>query len=278
VFDANWDLALADTLRLRASLARRSGDIRVLAERLPGSLDPGTAVDAGVRDARIDLRIDGEREQHGALGQRTGRHRTGGFGTRLVRDATAGTGRWLAPLNGRCRPRLPQVGVWSLLAPPGWRMRGTLDAGLTLAGTRQAPDWSGRLQADGLALRSVVDGIEFGNGRLRARMQGQRLTIEEFLPCRVPAARRAARCKPAATRCGCRPPRAMAARCRASGSTRRHRAGTARVFAGGPAAGGLGQLQARLRNTRASTCRALRSTRPCSCCPKRLRRAWATTS
>jgi translocation and assembly module TamB len=182
VFDANWDLALADTLRLRASLARRSGDIRVLAERLPGSLDPGTTVDAGVRDARIDLRIDGE-TVNSTL--RWDSERAGSvqaeFGTRLVRDATGWDWPLAAPLNGSVQARLPQVGVWSLLAPPGWRMRGTLDAGLTLAGTRQAPDWSGRLQADGLALRSVVDGIEFGNGRLRARMQGQRLFIEEFL-------------------------------------------------------------------------------------------------
>ncbi|MDO8277303.1 MAG: translocation/assembly module TamB domain-containing protein, partial [Burkholderiaceae bacterium] len=47
-------------------------------------------------------------------------------------------------------------------------------------GTRGAPQLTGNLRADDLALRSVVDGIEFGQGRLRASVAGARLRIEEF--------------------------------------------------------------------------------------------------
>lgn len=181
VFDAAWELAMSDTLRARVSLVRRSGDIRVLAESLPGSLDAGTAVDAGVRNARIDLAVD---DLNVSAALRWDSERAGtaqaDLGTRLARAADGWDWPAQAPLTGTVQARLPQVGVWSLLAPPGWRMRGTLDANLVLTGTRQAPDWSGQIRADGLALRSVVDGIEFGNGRLRARMQGQRLFIEEF--------------------------------------------------------------------------------------------------
>jgi translocation and assembly module TamB len=50
-----------------------------------------------------------------------------------------------------------------------------------VAGTRQSPELSGPLQADDLALRSVVDGIELRNGRLRAQLAGQKLVIDEFL-------------------------------------------------------------------------------------------------
>ncbi|MET0312729.1 MAG: translocation/assembly module TamB domain-containing protein, partial [Burkholderiaceae bacterium] len=57
---------------------------------------------------------------------------------------------------------------------------GSLGANVVIAGTRAAPDLSGTLQADDLALRSVVDGIEFGNGRLRARLAGTRMLIDEF--------------------------------------------------------------------------------------------------
>ncbi len=39
----------------------------------------------------------------------------------------------------------------------------------------------GDLQANDFALRSVVDGIEFGNGRLRARLDGTRMRINEFV-------------------------------------------------------------------------------------------------
>ena len=182
VFDADWDLAAADTLRLRAALVRRSGDIRVLADN-PGAQGPGAnaTIDAGVRDARISISADGNDLRASV---RWDSERAGNAQAEFATRAGRGAGGWDwpadAPLIATVRARLPQVGVWSVLAPPGWRMRGTLDANMALAGTRQAPRWSGTLQADDLALRSVVDGIEFGNGRLRATLQGQRLEIDEF--------------------------------------------------------------------------------------------------
>ena len=159
----------------------RPGDIRVLAEVLPGSPDVGTAVEAGVKDARFTLALDGDNLTAAVRwdSERAGTAQAE-VRSRLARNGGGWSWPALAPLDGSIQARLPQVGVWSVLAPPGWRMRGTLDASLTLSGSRQSPHWSGRLQADGLALRSVVDGIEFGNGRLRARMQEQRLFIEEF--------------------------------------------------------------------------------------------------
>jgi translocation and assembly module TamB len=59
-------------------------------------------------------------------------------------------------------------------------VRGTLDASLDLGGTLRAPQWSGHLLASEMAVRSVVDGIEFGNGELRATLHGERLTIAHF--------------------------------------------------------------------------------------------------
>ncbi|UCV00124.1 translocation/assembly module TamB domain-containing protein [Acidovorax radicis] len=85
-----------------------------------------------------------------------------------------------APLAGTLRARLPDVGVWSALAPPGWRVRGTLDASATLSGTRNAPQWAGTLGADDMAVRSVVDGVDLQGGRLRATLRGNQLDITEF--------------------------------------------------------------------------------------------------
>jgi translocation and assembly module TamB len=39
---------------------------------------------------------------------------------------------------------------------------------------------SANLLADDVTLRSVVDGFEFGGGKLRARLDGTRLRINEF--------------------------------------------------------------------------------------------------
>ncbi|MHB1200998.1 MAG: translocation/assembly module TamB domain-containing protein [Polaromonas sp.] len=183
LFDGAWDATLGDTLRLKASLARSSGDITVQAETAQGT---PARVAAGVRQARVSLESVGEAV---TLALRWDSERAGNaegqLKTRLTRaPAGAGTAGWLwsadAPLNGQLRAQLPRIGVWSVLAPPGWRLRGSLAADVAIGGTRAAPQLTGSLQANDLALRSVVDGIEFGNGRLRARLDGARIRIDEF--------------------------------------------------------------------------------------------------
>jgi len=180
LFDGRWDAALGDTLRLKASLVRSSGDISVQAATAQG---PATRVAAGVKEARLTLDSNGETLTM-ALRWDSERAGTadGQLTTRLVRSAATG---WAwpadAPLNGQLRAQLPRIGVWSVLAPPGWRLRGSLAANVAVSGNRGAPQLSGTLQADDLALRSVVDGIEFGNGRLRATLDGTRMRISEFI-------------------------------------------------------------------------------------------------
>ncbi len=217
LFDGQWDLTLGDRIALRASLGRRSGDLRIHPDGLPGegraadvpaaaSTDnsPGSAaaqtggaaqrrpsaagrppdasaIDAGVRDLLLQLQVEGERvaAQFRWDSERAGNAQAS-FSTRLVRDPDGWSWPASSPLEARLRARMPQLGVWSLLAPPGWRVRGTVDADLALHGTRDAPRWNGRLLASDVAVRSLADGIEFGNGQLRASLQGQRLDIEQF--------------------------------------------------------------------------------------------------
>ncbi|MFC6282242.1 MULTISPECIES: translocation/assembly module TamB domain-containing protein [Polaromonas] len=188
VFEGAWDARLGNTLALKVSLERSSGDITVQADGDPGG---PARVTAGVRQARLSLASEGEAvtlvlrwdsERAGTV--------DGQLKTRLARtpangsDKGSGTGGWLwpldAPLSGQLRAQLPRIGVWSVLAPPGWRLRGSLGADITVSGTRAAPQLAGDLQANNLALRSVVDGIEFGKGRLRARLDGTRMRINEF--------------------------------------------------------------------------------------------------
>ncbi|MEC5213476.1 translocation and assembly module TamB [Polaromonas sp. CG_9.5] len=183
VFEGQWDAVLNNSLKVKASLARSSGDITVEAPGVPGN---ATRVAAGIKEARISLETAGDAL---TLALRWNSERAGTadgqLKTRLVRAPDGqGVGGWLwpadAPLNGQLRAQLPRIGVWSLLAPPGWRLRGSLGADVTISGTRAAPNLAGDLQANDLALRSVVDGIEFGNGRLRARLDGTRMRINEF--------------------------------------------------------------------------------------------------
>lgn len=164
----------------------------------------GAGTAAGVREAEATLDLEGEalRARVRWMSERAGEI-DASVNTRLslagpaaasppaparpgAADAPQRTGTaslaWApdAPLAGTLRARLPDVGVWSALAPPGWRVRGTLDASATLSGTRNAPRWSGTLGADDLAVRSAVDGVDLQGGRLRATLQGNQLDITEF--------------------------------------------------------------------------------------------------
>ena len=191
VLDGGWDLALGQSLRLSAHLARASGDLSLLATDEQTGVQSRVA--AGVRAARLDIdsngpaltaRLQWDSERAGVI--------HGTLGTRLAAGPDDGGTHWhwpaTAPLSGQLQARLPQISVWSQLAPPGWRLRGALQADMRLGGTRAQPLLTGTLAADGLALRSVADGFQFQDGRLRARLDGTRLLIDEFL-LRGPAPR-----------------------------------------------------------------------------------------
>jgi len=195
LFDGDWDVLLplraGTPLRMSAGLQRRSGDLAVQTDGGLGD-DTGRAatgqrLQAGVREASLSLSAQGQAVQarlrwdSERLGQASADLNT----SLAAQPATTGNAleRWWptsAPLRGTVNAQLPQVGVWSALAPPGWRMRGTLKADATLGGTRGTPQWSGSLQADQLALRSVVDGFAFSNGVLRATLEGERISIQRF--------------------------------------------------------------------------------------------------
>jgi translocation and assembly module TamB len=200
VFDGEWDISLPGPtgggapLRLSAQLQRSSGDLSVQTDGAGSNASGGTNItrrplQAGVREARLNISAQGSQVK---ASLRWASERLGlasaDLSTEIGTSSTPGStasalDRWWparSPLSGTLSAELPQVGVWSALAPPGWRMRGTLKAEASLSGTRGAPQWRGSLQAEQLALRSVVDGFEFSNGQLRASIEGERLSIDRL--------------------------------------------------------------------------------------------------
>lgn len=189
VFDGSWDMTLpADAgtpPRLSAQLQRRSGDLSVQTDgAFDANSSTGLRLQTGIREARLNLDTQGStvravlRWDSERLGEASADLST----SLSPPDADTPAWHWPeeAPLRGSIKASLPQVGLWSALAPPGWRMRGSLAADLTLAGTRAAPLFNGSLRADDLALRSLVNGISFSRGQLRATLAGERITIERF--------------------------------------------------------------------------------------------------
>lgn len=168
---------LDNDLRLKLSAERSHGDLFIDTGQASGQR---TA--AGLRRSRIqlhilnhDMRAEFEWDsQH--LGQVQAQVQS--------QLSLTAQGHWQwpdqAPLSGSLQARLPQIGAWSVLAPPGWRVQGTLDARLALTGTRGMPQWDGQLTAEELAVRSAVQGIEFSQGRMQARLQGQSLILDRL--------------------------------------------------------------------------------------------------
>jgi translocation and assembly module TamB len=172
--ELNW--TQQDRLRVQAVLERSKGDLRIAADGAPGQ-----QLKAGLRTARVQLQVDGEdvRTQLQWDSEQMGQAQAQAQ-TRLSASAQGWSWPEQAPLSGQLQANLPRVGAWSLLAPPGWRVQGTLDANVTLSGTRAQPQWQGRLQADKLAVRSAVQGIEFSQGQLRAQLQGQQVELTQL--------------------------------------------------------------------------------------------------
>lgn len=169
-------LEQTEALHLSARIERSRGDLRINADNASGQ-----RINSGLRDARITLEVDNDKVQvqlnwdSEQMGQLQAQAQT-----RLSHDTQGWHWPAQAPVSGQLKAQLPRVGAWSLLAPPGWRVQGTLDTQLELSGTRQDPQWQGHVQANNLAVRSAVQGIEFSQGQLRARVHGQQVDLEQL--------------------------------------------------------------------------------------------------
>ena len=163
-------------LNLSVTAERSQGDLRIQTDSASGQ---STA--AGLRQAKVVVRVQNEQLMAELNWDSV---RTGQAQAQLKSQLSRTSDGWQwseqAPLSGSAQASLPQIGAWSMLAPPGWRVQGTLDANLTVSGTRSQPQWQGRLQADQLAARSAVQGIEFSQGQMQARLQGQSLVLERL--------------------------------------------------------------------------------------------------
>ena len=171
---AQW--RMDQDLNLSVTAERSRGDLRIQTDSASGQ---STA--AGLRQAKVFLRVQNEQLQaelnwdSAQMGQAQAK-----LQSQLTRSQEGWQWAEQAPLSGSVQASLPQIGAWSVLAPPGWRVQGTLDASLSLSGTRSQPQWQGRLQADQLAAKSAVQGIEFSQGQMQARLQGQSLVLESL--------------------------------------------------------------------------------------------------
>jgi len=183
-FNARWDIhSTRQTPHLALTLERAAGDLRLTLHD-DASVQGDSVVSAGIEQARLHLAIHSGAHMQARLDYHSAQagHISAELGTPLRADASALGWHWPgdAPLSGHVNASLPNIGVWSLFAPPGWRVGGSLQARADIAGTRQQPQWQGTLQADDFSIASPLDGVDLNRGTLRARLQGTRLRIDEL--------------------------------------------------------------------------------------------------
>ena len=176
ILAGQWDAKQTDALHVSATLERSSGDLRLRADDSRQLVLP-----ADMREARLEINLD---DGYLSSSLRWDSARAGkalmAFSTQLQPLGQGWTLARNVPIGGGLQIQMPPVDAWSALAPPGWRLRGTMEADITVSGTLDLPQWSGTLRARDLAVRSVVDGIDFSQGTLNATLQGQQMDIQDF--------------------------------------------------------------------------------------------------
>ena len=103
--------------------------------------------------------------------------------TGSVRVQTTPERRWPnaeAVLSGEVQARVADLGIWGAWVPPGWRLGGELRTVATLSGRFGDPRYAGEITGTGLALRNLLQGVNVSDGQIRARMDGDKATIERF--------------------------------------------------------------------------------------------------
>ena len=142
---------------------------------------PGRGMRAQLQDLSLQVHMQGQ-EVRADLVWNSKRAGQLNANLRSALQPTSDGWQWpdTAAIAGTIKANLPDIGIWAMFAPPGWRVSGSLDANLQLSGTRSDPRWQGHISADALSIVSLLDGLDLQNGRMRGQLDGTRLNITEL--------------------------------------------------------------------------------------------------
>ncbi|MGU3627605.1 translocation/assembly module TamB domain-containing protein [Comamonas sp. C24C] len=200
-FNARWNLdTLGKDLKADLTVERAAGDLRLAvddgssttviqttgptATRAGGTRTRqigGAGMRSRIKEMRLNVQAQGSQVNAKLLWDS---ERAGKLSADLRTQLSYQQDGWMlpatAPLSGQLHANMPDMGLWSLFAPPGWRIQGSLAADASISGTLQDPKWQGDIKADGLNIVSLLDGVDLRDGILRAKLQGTRLDITEL--------------------------------------------------------------------------------------------------
>jgi translocation and assembly module TamB len=180
VIGVGGDLLLGGRFKVRTTPTRF--DVDAVVERRSGDLtltDQGATQSMGLSDLRVALSAqDGTWHFTQAV---AGTNLGVLVGATTVRVNPAL--RWPAattPLEGVMSWRVDNLNALSPWLPPGWRLGGAVSASLSLGGQITAPAFTGSLDGDKMAVRSLLDGVDVREGAMRVALRGDNAIIERM--------------------------------------------------------------------------------------------------
>jgi translocation and assembly module TamB len=191
----HWDLELGERIRGQFAIDRESGDLR------PSLLEATVPASLGLRALSALIRIDqGQVQAEFSMDS----ERAGTLRGNLQAAIRHGLDRnWgldrTQPWHVEVTGQLPAIEALQPFFPQqvraNLRIAGRIGMSLRIDGTPAQPQASGSIQGDELRLAWIDQGIRLQDGRLRARVEGDRVQVEELRfegPLRVaPGDRRA---------------------------------------------------------------------------------------
>ncbi|MFG6429404.1 translocation/assembly module TamB domain-containing protein [Roseateles sp. LYH14W] len=148
---------------------RASGDLRVTDELGRRRL--------GLTDLRLALNV---RDGVWQLAQGLAGKELGSLGGALTLRPT---GLWpdaATPIGGVLQANVSDLATWGRWVPAGWRLGGRASATLQLGGTLGTPDVHGRAEGEGIALRHLLYGVDFNEGRFTLDLKGQHAELTQL--------------------------------------------------------------------------------------------------
>ena len=164
--------ATPENFKLAASLQRDSGDLQVTDPD-----DPKNPQRLGLVDLRLGLSArDGnwrltQTISGGNLGRLEGEQG-------LTAPPAAMWPPASAAVDGKIDLKVAQLGNWGRWLPAGWRLSGQLDTTARITGQLGAPELSGELVGRNLAVRNLLQGVDWHDAQLRVRLDGSTARVE----------------------------------------------------------------------------------------------------
>ena len=173
------DLRALAKRRLRAA-ERMQAELRL--QRIDGDLavaDGDTRLPLGV--SALDVALLGEDGRWTLSPLFAGR--TLGTVSGAVTLANAADSRWpdmRSALNGAVLFRVPNLSIWSAWIPAGWRVDGAVETVARLGGRLGAPEVVGELRGQGIAVRNLLQGVDYADGEMSVVLQGSTARIDRL--------------------------------------------------------------------------------------------------